>query len=117
MTLYELLGRIKDGNAPQKITMFDEDFTFNKEVNDYIDSEGDRLFEDYYWMDELDSKLQNYIDYVITNANISTLGEKKINHVDEIFDVTDFANDYPEVAKLLRALSNKVRELIDEVNK
>ena len=109
MTLYELIGRIKDGKAPERVELFDETFKYDKELKDYQDSDGDWLFQDYDWQSDLDTKLDNYIDYVVTITNSN-------------FTVTPAPRK--EIEKLVKQgftrnqkkIADKINELIDEVN-
>lgn len=53
ITIYELLGLIKDGKAPKKIKVYGDTFDKNEYQNDikniYFDDDGDTLFDDYNW--------------------------------------------------------------------
>lgn len=53
ISIYELLGLIKDGKAPKKIKVYGDTFDINEYQNDikniYFDDDGDTLFEDYCW--------------------------------------------------------------------
>lgn len=42
---------------------------------------------------------------------------KKIEHINKIYDITNFKNDYEEAAILLKDTSDKLYEIIDEINK
>lgn len=47
ISIYDLLGMIKDDKAPRKIVFKEEVYTFDYEAYDYIATNGDGLF-DYY---------------------------------------------------------------------
>lgn len=53
ITIYELLGLIKDGKAPKKIKVFSKTFELientNVIKNMYVDKDGDGLFDEYWW--------------------------------------------------------------------
>lgn len=59
ITIYDLLGLVKEDKAPQKIKCYDEIFKLNEVAsvmpdlytmdNLYVDSEGYRLFCEYNW--------------------------------------------------------------------
>jgi len=42
--------------------------------------------------------------------------DKKIEHINKVYDLTDFRKDYPKVAELLKDLSIKQYEIIDKIN-
>ena len=117
MTVYDLIGRIKEGKAPEKIVLFGEEFNYDKDKKDYVDGEGDWLFEDYDWLYELDTKLENWVDYVISVSKENFGGfyfipPKAHKHIEKIDDI-----EFEKTGIKFTVLKEKVNELIDEVNK
>ena len=49
ITIYELIGLIKDGKAPKKIKYDDNILSFDFETNNYRDNEASFLFGDYIY--------------------------------------------------------------------
>ena len=124
MTLYELIGRIKDDSAPERIEIFDETFKYDKELKDYQDSDGDWLFQDYDWQSDLNTKLDNWVDFVITNCgNITFTQPRKVIEKPELIIeknniyTTNNKGEKLRVKGLDAVVLDKVIELIDEVNK
>lgn len=57
-TIYELLGMIKDNKAPKKIKYADEVLEYDGYKIDYVDSDGDGLFNEYAWITELNDEVE-----------------------------------------------------------
>lgn len=105
MTLYEILGYLKDKNPIKKFKIFDEIFTYDEELEDYFDSEGCSLFDEYCWLDDLNTKAE-ILEITIKCAPGGTIESyhKKIEKLNK------------EEGHSVVDIMNKINELIDEVN-
>lgn len=104
ITIYELLGLIKDGQAPKKIKFYDRIFEYEYQLKDYY-YESYSLFEDGIEIisDSLNDKVE-----IIEEDN-------KIEKLDE-YIYCDSLN-YNTCNMMFENIVNKINELIDEVNK
>ena len=105
ITIYELLGMIKDGKAPYKIKYLDKYYTYVKE--DYEDEEENQLlswlFQDYCVEYVLDEKVS--IPFVESKENkIQKLnkpnGYSAENYIDEMFDKINIDVIQKDISKL-----------------
>lgn len=116
ITIYELLGLVKDGKAPKKILL--NGIAFEYQGDDYLYKDEDKkehwLFstsytDKYIW-------LENFL-----KAEVEIIEEpKKIEKLDEILMINDLIppygeNEYKAWKNIIIQL-NKINELIDEIN-
>lgn len=116
ITIYELLGLVKDGKAPKKILL--NGIAFEYQGDDYLYKDEDKkehwLFstsytDKYIW-------LENFL-----KAEVEIIEEpKKIEKLDEILMINDLIPPYGEneykAWKNIIIQQNKINELIDEIN-
>lgn len=115
MTLYDLLGLIKEDKAPKKIKLNKQVFVFDEQHKDYQCSENDDyiwdeyLFEDYCWKENLNEEVE-ILEVTLYPENVSTQDTKieKLNMLDE----TNFF-DYRLVLNQTRG---KINEIIERIN-
>lgn len=104
ITLYELLGLIKEGKAPKKIKIdgyilkLQENETYWK--SKYIDKQGDSLFLDYH------ITLNDEVEIIEKEKEIEKLGYCCVNTNGE-------TRNFVDVEEVLK---NKINELIDVIN-
>lgn len=105
ITMYELLGLVKDGKAPKKIKTNTD--IFKLEIEDdqlnYRCNDGGILTFDYYIKN---NKLSDEIEIIEEDKKIEKL---------EI--CTSGIMGFDGVENITSTLKNKINELIDEVNK
>ena len=99
ITIYELLGLIKDGQAPKKIKFYDRIFEYEYQLKDYY-YESYSLFEE--GIEIISDSLNDKVEIIIEDNKI-----EKLN-----YDFNVHCNEF-----LYNALENKINELIDELNK
>ena len=127
MTLYEIIGMIKDKKPVKKFKAFDEIFEWDDVLLDYFDLDGCSLFSEYAWADELDTKVEILEITISTNSNETKvpLLKKRIKEL-EIYSVENnptnmyiLNNEGVKcyMTKHSREIALKVNELIREVNK
>ena len=108
ITIYELLGLVKDGKQPKKIKYSSCIMIYDVDENDYRTPE-----KDYY---DADVKTYKYLTDCIDlftdlNEDVEIIEEtKKIEKLPK--DITD--NACATIDQ--RAIANKINELIDEIN-
>lgn len=111
ITIYELLGLVKDGKAPKKIKTNTGIFKLGIEDDQlrYRCNDGGILTFDYYIEN---NKLNNEVEIVEE--------PKKIKKIDEILRINDLIPPYGEneykAWKNIIIQQNKINELIDEIN-
>ena len=98
-TIYELLGMIKDGKPPKKIKYADEVLEYDGYTIDYVDSDGDGLFNEYAWITELNDEVE------ILETTI-TYKPDKIEKIDL----------QKGIKTELYELASKINEIIDRIN-
>lgn len=106
ITIYELLGLVKDGKAPKKIKYSNAELEYNEGCEDYYSYYGNGLFEYKF------GNCKNFL-----NGEVEIIEEpKKIEKLDDNFSyrlkMKDILWNDNEVI-----IVNKINELIDEVNK
>lgn len=103
ITIYELLGLIKDGKAPKKIKFYDRIFEYEYQLKDYY-------YESY-------SLFENEIEIIsdFLNDKVEIIEEdNKIEKLDEYINCDSL--DYNTCNMMFENIVNKINELIDEVN-
>lgn len=110
ITMYELLGLVKDGKAPKKIKYHNIKLKYNEGCEDYYIYYGKGLFEYKF------GNCKNFL-----NDEVEIIEEpKKIKKIDEILRIDDLIPPYGEneykAWKNIIIQQNKINELIDEIN-
>lgn len=112
ITVYDLLGLIKDGKAPKSIIYKNEYFKYSKENRDYI-GENNYLFSDF---SDLISILNDKVEILEKDKPI-------IEKMDLFDDLQDILNSNDEsiilnaIHKCLTAQKYKLNEIIDYINR
>ena len=109
ITMYELLGLIKDGKAPKKIKYGNIELEYDEGYEDYYKYYGGGLFE---------HKFVNCKNFL--NDEIEIIEEpKKIKKIKQLNDVEDCKEliglEYRQQINN-HILKDKINELIDEIN-
>ena len=101
MKIIDLLNKIANGEeVPEKIKYQEEIFErviSGMNINDYLDEDGDYLFQEYNW-------LQNIND------------EVEIIEEDKKIDYLIYHNAWNDMEKYVN-IENKINEIIDHINK
>lgn len=112
ITIYELIGLIKDGKAPKKIKVDDYiSYLIENETNwvlTYIDDSNDYLFRDYFLRldDEVEIIEDKKIEKIPYHYNLGYIdcGDLKREVVEELSENFNYFKD-------------KINELIEEIEK
>jgi len=107
ITVYELLGLIKDGKAPKKIKYYKNIYEYNQNDKRYHNIEPKRL--------DLSSKLGDY-NFNYLNDEVEIIEEdKKI----EFEDIKDIDNIFPiyNYFLIINKLIKNQKKLIEEIEK
>lgn len=99
ITMYELLGLVKDGKAPKKIVYNDIELEYDENTRDYYFYYGKYLFE---------FKFADCVNFLDDEVDIIE-EDKKIKRLDIDFKKFDDKIVYLE-------FESKINELIDEIN-
>lgn len=120
LTLYELLGLIKDNKAPKKIRCFGHDYEFSisDEGIDYIEIDkeaGERYLTDVIGENYLSSIFSTTVEIIEEEKEIeelSLLGDPRVTCEDSFLSrmLTNNNKEHNEII-------NKINELVREVNK
>lgn len=108
ITIYELLGLIKDNKAPKKIKYHDAIFTLREEKDDYINA--------YTWF-------TNEIGFYNLNDEVEIMEERKDDEIKLLKSLNNVGNcialgEFTDKQQLNNhLLKNKLNELIKEINK
>lgn len=109
ITLYELLGKLRNGeNPPKRIKgRLETTYTYNFQKNDYIeDRTGDYLFCSL--MRFRDKCLDDTVEIIKEDKKIEKI---KTLNVDNTFSPTDV-----QVVYDIRTLKNKINDMADKIN-
>lgn len=112
ITIYELLGLIKDGKQPKKIKYSSCIMIYDVDESDYRTPE-----KDYY---DADVKTYKYLTDCIDlftdlNDEVEIIEEPKKVEYEQIEELT--CNEYDFEKKTINSLIKNQRKLIDEINK
>ena len=106
ITMYELLGLVKDGKAPKKIVYNGIRLEYDEECEDYYRYYGGGLFE---------HKFENCVDFL--NDEVEILEEtKKIEKLNDKLGLFGDGNTQ-KIINELNYTRTIINELIDEINK
>lgn len=114
ITIYELLGLVKDGKAPKKIKVRNEIYEYKSNIeNNFIDYVGTEKETSavFYLSSHIGN---NYIDDIFTDE-VEIIEESKKIEFEEIEELTCGTYDFEK--KTINSLIKNQRKLIDEVNK
>ena len=103
ITIYELLGLVKDGKAPKKIA-------YNSVILEY--AEGNEDYYSYYGRGLFEYKFTTCNDFL--NDEVEIIEEPKKIEYEQIEELT--CNDYDFEKKTINSLIKNQKKLIDEIN-
>lgn len=99
ITMYELLGLVKDGKAPKKISYNDIEIEYDKDTKDYYPYYDKYLFE--YKFAECVDFLEDEVEIIEEDKTI-----EKCKNYEDFLGIDDY----------IEHLKHKIDELIDEIN-
>lgn len=108
ITMYELLGLVKDGKAPKKIVYNGTETEYDKDTKDYYPYYDKYLFEYEF------STCKNFL-----NDEVKIIEEPKEGKIQKICHCeTGLIQNEVEIfiIKQLNQMVDKINELIDEIN-
>lgn len=114
ITIYELLGLIKDGQAPKKIKYYDRIFEYEYQLKDYY-YESYSLFED--GIEIISDSLNDKVEIIEEDKKIKKLPYYSLEKIQKAptKDIW-FDERVSLLEKRVNDYHNKINELIDEVN-
>lgn len=102
ITIYELLGLVKDGKAPKKIKYGNREY-YLYDNKSYLTTDKTRFFDKIYFSD--------------LNEGIEILEEEnKIEKLDEIIEIKS-EDKFGSLIYEIKCIEAKINQLIDEINK
>ena len=112
ITVYELLGLIKDGKAPKKIKWENMEWNYDIENNEYFTK-----YKKYYWLfEEYIPNNVNFMDCL--NDKVEILEEDKpIIEKIEINKYNFHNTNHSKLLKNQQMLETKLNEIIDHINR
>lgn len=111
ITIYELLGLVKDEKAPDKIKYGNYYCYYNKEKNEYVDYAGISIFAwDYVVM----NSLNNTVEIIEDNDKLEKI---KWNEKESRAGILRTDQEIEVLAKRTETLKKKIAELVDHINK
>ena len=118
ITIYELLGLIKDDKAPKKIRCFGRDYEYstNDEGIDYIEIDkeaGERYLTDVIGENYLSSIFSTTVEIIEEEKEIEEINLRYVVCKSDFVDlhIVDLLNNF------FKENDNKINELVREVNK
>lgn len=112
ITLYELMGLVKDGQAPKRIKLNEEIYTYQNDIKDgYIDYVGV----------EKETNAQFYLSSYIGNNYISDIFNTEVEILEEEkkiekIDLSRSDGNISIISKENTIIQDKINEIIDEIN-
>ena len=104
ITIYDLLGLIKEGKAPKKIDTYDYLWTFNNDEKDYVNGSNILLFGEYS-----SAEITTFL-----NDEVEVIEEEK--KIEKLNLDTDELKGKETVRAIDYLLECKINELIDVIN-
>ena len=116
ITMYELLGLVKDDKAPKKISYNNIELEYDKDAKDYYSYYGKYLFE-YKFADCVDF-LEDEVEIIEEPKKIEKLYPVRGSDLADLTSKNVALKNNPliELCKALKNINNKINELIDEIN-
>ena len=117
ITMYELIGLVKDGKAPKKIKYSSCVMIYDVDENDYRTPEKDYYDADVktykYLTDCIDlfTDLNDEVEIIEEPKKIEKWGEGALEEMEKCTDYT-----LEDLQKYIRILAETQNELIDEIN-
>ena len=117
ITIYELIGLVKDGKAPKKIKYSSCVMIYDVDENDYRTPEKDYYDADVktykYLTDCIDlfTDLNDKVEIIEEPKKIEKWGEGALEEMEKCTDYT-----LEDLQKYIRILAETQNELIDEIN-
>lgn len=109
ITIYELLGLVKNGKAPKKIKVGNIELKYNEGCEDYYRYYGTGLFE--YKFRNCKNFLNDEVEIIEEPKKIEKWGEGALEEMEKCTDYT-----LEDLQKYIRILAETQNELIDEIN-
>lgn len=114
ITIYELLGMIKDGKAPKKIKYRQNIFGFIHSLADYKPDDIAKCNGNYllhYLFEEEVNFLNDEVEIIEEPKKIEKWGEGALEEMEKCTDYT-----LEDLQKYIKILAETQNELIDEIN-
>ena len=102
ITMYELLGLIKDGKAPKKIKYENREY-YLYDNKSYLSTDKTRFFDRIYFGD--------------LNIEVETLDEEEFEDINDEFEDINDEFESGDTAQVVMQLLNKIRPLIKNQKK
>lgn len=113
ITIYELLGLIKDGKAPKKIKILDDFYEYDKYNEFYYNEEGYSLYRLFYEEgNALDIEVKILEEDKPIIEKIDTTTENTLFTMECYTGIPEQAQDWN-----FKVLKNKLNEVIDYINR
>lgn len=113
ITIYDLLGLVKDGKAPKKIKYDNLELEYNEKCKDYYEYYGESLFA--YKFTTCNDVLNDEVEIIEEPKKIEKLNTNIINANRYDYDKNKEMTMSNITADIL-SISKVVNELIDEIN-
>lgn len=115
ITMYELIGLVKDGKAPKKIKYDGIALIYDEEIKDYWCYYDKYLFE--YKFAECNDFLNDYVEIIEQPKKINKIriDYNSIN-IDKAFETGTTTFFREKDIEIFQCLSSKINELIEEIN-
>lgn len=121
ITMYELLGLVKDGKAPKKIKYKDKIWKYIKSDKEYLDTSNyiDALFSCFIDGEYILNLINNEVEIIEEPKKIGKLETYKEKEGEDYFaNILKLSpNSECEIDEALSTTIDKLNELIDEINK
>ena len=102
ITMYELIGLVKDGKAPEKINYNNEIFEYNNKYQDYDSIGSDKvLFYYLFTHDRITGFIHTTVEIIEEDKKI-----EKCKNYENFLGIDDY----------IEHLKKKIDEIIDEIN-
>ena len=119
ITIYELLGLVKDNKAPKKVLVNDSYYEYNRWGNDYTDVQMANnywLFKDYTFGGN-GNRLNDEVEIIEEEKDIEELGLKQIENGTGNYYLLNEYGTKCCLTKHSKIIADKVNELIKAINK
>lgn len=119
ITLYELLGLIKDNKAPKKIKYNNKIYVYNSKNQDYyyLNDIDDVLFVKLFNYFPTNNFINDYVETIEESKKIEKLPYYSLEKIQKSKNKDEwYENRLELLEKRINDYHNKINELIDEIN-
>ena len=118
ITIYELLGLVKDEKQPKKVFFNNRSYSFDGADEDYIDEDEDCLFMNLFQAFPTNNVLNETVEIIEDNDKLEKINVKTGDNCKRFIEYDDETGHHKYTIRLLdEYFSKNINKIIDHINK